>query len=147
MSYAICRDALVTQLRAVSGFNAQNVTAGDWRLLNQGHDRAVVVVYDSFEQEPSTFNRMVVRWLFQAHLLEKVQPDPAEVETRFGTDIAAILTRINSYRKLGNAAGVVDALALRGEDTGETVQIGSASYNHFGIFIQVEEEVDAAYAE
>ena len=146
MSYTQVRDDLITLLRGVTNFDANNVAAGDFSLVNRGFDRAMVVSYMGVDIERETSGRNLRRWRFGVVLFEKLSPDEASVETRAAADREAILNRVMNYPQL-NSSHVRDAVVVSGEDLGDETKIGGVRYFRESFEVQAIEDVAADYQE
>lgn len=145
MSYTAIKNGLMAQLQAVSGFSAANVKGVVGSVINAGHDRFMVVMFDSADRRQNVYGLMETVWKFQIVLGEKVRPDAAAAEARFAADLEAIIARLDQYPALGGAA--LNAVLTHAEDLVETLQIGGQEYNQYGLIVEATEIVAASYQE
>lgn len=146
MSYSSVKAGLLVQLQAVANFSASNVVGQIGGVINAGHDRFMVVLFDSFENRQNpVYGFMETAWQFQITLGEKTRADAADTEARFAADLVAIIARLNSYPELGGAA--LNAVVTRGENLAETQQFGSAEFDLYGLIVEATEIVSANYQE
>lgn len=145
ISYLTIKNGLISQLEAVANFSADNVKGVVGSVINAGHDRFMVVMFDSADRERNVYGMLQTVWKFQIVLGEKVRPDAAAAETRFATDLGAIITRLDQYPELGGVA--LNAALTHAEDLVESLQIGGQEYNQYGLIVEATEIVSANYQE
>ncbi len=154
MSYTACESALATQIAAVTGLSAAQISLDDWSILARGLNPTVILGYDGFVNEDSTFDAEVqTTWRIAVNLLI-----PYRTDTQLHADMVqyrqAIFDRLSAYRQLGagDSSGILVANLTDGEPltkrgTGgalETIVAGNARYAHEVLHVAIEDEQDYA---
>jgi hypothetical protein len=152
LSFATVEQALATQLAAVAGFSPEQVSLDDWAPLDRGLNPLLVLGYDGFTNEPSTFDaEYLTTWRIAVNLLVRYQRDD-QLHAEMGAFRQAIFDRLSAYPRLGTAedSGILLSLITDGEPltkraTGgslETLQAGNVRYAHEVLRVSVQDEQD-----
>lgn len=156
MSYASARDALIKVLRTIDGFTEQNVTHEDFSKLNNGIGKAIILLYNGFDQEPTTFDgRMDITWHIELHCFAETVPNvPAAQDVQDATR-DAILAKLRRYPNLGNEPDVAadttevdavfDAFVTTGRQNPTPHEVGGGMFMREVLTVDVKEDVTAEF--
>jgi hypothetical protein len=115
MSYATCRDAVKTQLLAITGsFGTNDVTNGDYRVLDSAAINCAVMRPGSLALNETGSYRTEHNWDVIFDLFTKAVDD-----TSYATFMAlldTVIARLDAYPKLGTG-GAADLLVISGPTT------------------------------
>jgi hypothetical protein len=115
MSYATCRDAVKTQLLAISSrFGASDVTIGDYRVLDSGSTNCAVMRPGSLARNETAAYVTEHEWDVVFDLFTR-QVDDASYAT-FTVLLDDVIARIDAYPKLGTG-GAAELLVISGPTT------------------------------
>jgi len=154
VSYATCETALASQLANVAGFSAGQVSLDDWTPLDRGINPLLVLGYDGFVSEPSTFDaEYLTTWRIAVNVLVRYQRDD-QLHTDMVAYRQAIFDRLAAYPRLGTAedSGIMVSIVTDGEPltkraTGgalEAIMAGNARYAQEVLHVAIQDEQDYA---
>lgn len=141
MTYEAVEAALATQLRAVANLDDDQVSLGDYRILGYGHTRCAILDYEAFEARRDSANQKTLFvWRIRVHLYARyTDDDTANNELRDRRD--DIILRLLQNPTLAGAA--FDSLPTRGNFEAEEIVIGSISFLHEFLEVEIQEFVSA----
>lgn len=143
MSYQLISQGLQNIVQLVGGFGPENVAYEDFKALNAGMARAVVLEYESFNQERlSMRGGRLVTWTIKLNLFNQFM-DLVESQAAQDADRQAILDTLDHYPCLGGTANVLDALVVNGLSEPAPTELGGALFLKETMTVQVQELVDA----
>jgi hypothetical protein len=141
MTYEAVESALATQIRATSGFDDDQVSIGDFRILGYGHPQVAILTYSAFRasrEEGSYDQDTLFVWTVRVYLYARYNDDDtAHNLLRDRRD--EIIMRVLQQPTLGAVA--FDSFPVRGSVTEELIEIGSISFLREYIDIDIEERV------
>jgi len=141
MSYETVETGLATQIKALSAFDDDQVSQGNFLILGYGHPHAAVIEYNGFRavRDSSDVDTLFV-WTARINLYARyTDDDGANNALRDRRD--EIVTRILQNPTLGATA--LDSMPVRGEREDEEVRIGNVVFLHEWIDVEIEERVNA----
>lgn len=158
MSYASVSDALLILLRSIEGFSEQNVTAEDFSILNNGVSKAIITLYDGFDQTQAAFDgRIETTWHIQLHTFAQTIPDVPSAQLAQDATRDAILAKLRRHPNLGNEPdvsadatevdSVFDAFVKQGRPNPTPHTVGDISYMREIITMDVAEDILAEIAD
>lgn len=135
MSYSAGEALLLTQIRAVSGLssdNAYQATAVGWKPLNRGKARNYVFL------APGSFERARVsvgglggsqgthetRYITYCEVWARSGTDYPGAIAQVLSDVDAIITRLDQYRKAGDTGGTIHDVFVRSAGEPEDINDG-----------------------
>lgn len=111
MTYATIQTAVATLIKNVSGYSADNVSEGDYRMFAKGLRKGVVLMRGN-----STSSRAGVtasgftifnRWGINIELWAPYKSNVKTVRDTLNTEINAISAELNKWPQLNGTAGVI----------------------------------------
>lgn len=141
MPYSGIRDGLLTLLRSIEGFDADNVRYADWEPLNKGKSRVLVLTYAGFGREANAFRGEEWRdWRFTLALFTAFTSIP---ESRAAEDIDRehIIETLWSYPLLNATADVFDCWINSAQPLPEPQELGGGKWLMETFDITVREDV------
>jgi len=116
MSYETCQDGLATVIKKLKNYTDNNVSLGDYRLLQRGFNQVVIL-------RPGTFTRMRSEfgggkqntWNIIVELFIKYKDD-AQIQENIRDERQDIIDQVDQYPKLDNVSGVFDAQIISGAE-------------------------------
>ncbi len=116
MTLATVETSLLTILREVTDYNANNTSIGDERVLARG-GQAAVIRYGGVRPLPdSSLNRWAFIWTL---LIDMWFPNRGEISfynTDISTKVQDVMTRVLGYPKLNGNTGVTHVTLLDASD-------------------------------
>jgi len=142
MTFETVQEGLATQLKALTAFDATNVSLNDWDILSHGVSAAAILEYQEFEAvRDSADVDTLFRWRVRINLLVRYTEDvQGNNDMRDRRD--EILTRILQNPTLGATA--FDSMPVSGSlSDNEVIEIGGVRFLHEYITVMIEERVNA----
>ncbi len=103
MSYEYCQERLATIIRTISGYGSANVGLGDYRILQGGNTKAVVLRPGTFTRGRASFGGgLDVNWSIILELFIKYQDD-AQVTNDIRDERQNIIDKVDQYPFLNTA--------------------------------------------
>ncbi len=122
MSFENVQSGVSTTIQLIPGYDGDNVSNGDYKVLNVGNEKNVVLRPGTFTQERTEFGGgMEVIWNVAIELFIKYQDD-VQVNNAIWDERQKIIDKINEYPKLGGSAtlalitGGAEPVPVFGED-------------------------------
>jgi len=141
MTYEAVEAGLATQIRALTNFDDDQVSLGDWRIAGYGHVQVAIIEYESFTAERDSSDvDTLFRWVARVNLLARYTDD-ATANNILRDRRDEIVMRILENPTLGATA--FDSMPVRGAIVPEEVEIGGISFLQEYIDIEIEERVSA----
>ena len=114
MAYSDIEALIKTQVQAVSGFDATNVTRANFKFLNKGKARTYAIL------RPGSFERVqhgmggayLTTWTTFCEVWVRYKDD-GESMTELQSQVSGIISRFDSYPKAGDATGNVQDCFVR----------------------------------
>jgi hypothetical protein len=117
MSYETVATSLETLLKTITGFE-DKVTQGDYRILDEGLNKCIVLSPASFERRRTSFNGGKENtWNITISLFIRYKTD-AQAQDELRDNMQLIIDEIDQYPLLGDSSGVMDALVNSGSAPG-----------------------------
>src|SRR3989304_7590839 len=142
MSYETVETGLATQIKALSAFDDDQVSQGNFLILGYGHPHAAVIEYNGFRavRDSSDVDTLFV-WTARINLYARyTDDDGANNALRDRRD--EIVTRILQNPTLGSTT--LDSMPVRGSVASPAgVEIGGVVFVHEYIDVEIEELVSA----
>ena len=116
MSFEIMQSALQTLLATISGYTTANITLADYRALQKGYEKLIVL-------RPGTFTRNRLDfsggrdnlWNVIVELFIKYKDD-AQVQNAIRDERQNIIDKVDQYSKLNNTDGCFHAMIISGAE-------------------------------
>lgn len=116
MSYELIEAGVSTVIKKIVGFDGDNVSQGDWRILGHGKAKAVVLMPGRFNRIPGTVqNNNQVTWDVEIELYILWDGEQDTTVATLKTQRQAIMDEVNKFRKLDGVSGVMQALVSDGD--------------------------------
>ena len=116
MSYKTVEDGVAVIIKKISGYDDNNVSQGDNRILGRGKIKAVVLQRGlTNPREQLTMGSspaMMNRWVVNAELLIPFTTSAQEVPTTVRDETQKIVDEIDKWPKLAGVSGVLDSTIL-----------------------------------
>jgi len=117
MSYDTIEAGVLKIVRKVSGFNANNTSQGEYKVLGSGVRQAVILT-------PGPFTRSVVaaprrlrqNWTVNLELWIPFITEISEIASLIRTKRQELLDELDKWPRLDNTAGVSNAFATGGQE-------------------------------
>ena len=114
MSYENVQTGLSDTIKRLSSYTDSNVTTADYRLLNRGVTKAVVLRPGPFTQERTEFGGGIeATWNIMVELFVKYQDD-TQVQNAIRDERQDIIDKVNEYPLLGGSA--IHAMIIEGAE-------------------------------
>lgn len=140
---------ILTQLQNVSGYTSANTSRGKWGILNKGTSKTYAIVKPgAFNREQgamamniSTFNTVIQVW--------QRYKDDGDTLTDLESNVKAIITRFDLYRKAGDTTGtIVDVFIPEGREVEEMwTKDGGLNWLKQDLIAQWQEHDNVTYSE
>ena len=146
MGYSVGEAAILTLVRAVTGFNSDNTARQDWKPLHSGK----ATVYVILRPGPWTPERMSSityhdHWLTVIEVWRRYVDDTRPALLQDNVD--DIVTQIRKYPTLNGASGVQGSDITGGPDMVEVELKNSSLWAKWEINCEWTEETEVSYAE
>ena len=146
MGYPDGEAAILTRLQAVSGFDADNTSRGDWRILNSGASRQYGILRMGPWVNPTqamTTIRPEYRTVIELFYRLK---DDSTTATGLQGVIEDVTASLVTYRKMGDSTNVLRARVSGGGEMQETV-VGNTTFFKSEVYIDWQAQNAITYAE
>ena len=116
MSFETMQSALQTLLATVSGYTTANITLADYRVLQRGYEKIIVLRPGAFTRDRLDFagGRDNI-WNVIVELFIKYKDD-AQVQNAIRDERQNIIDKIDQYSKLNNTSGCFHAMIISGAE-------------------------------
>lgn len=129
MGDAAIQGRLQTLLQALALFDDEDVTKGDFKVLDRGSPPYAVILPGPFRAERAgDWSQVTYVWIHYIEVFERFLDDDY---TDFTTARQAVIDQINKNPTLNGLTGVVHALADRGDDLRYLYPEGGADVPQF----------------
>lgn len=117
-SYSAVETALLNVIKLMSEYDDGNASAGDYRILATGVQRAVVTQPAPFgpRNVEAVPRRMRTEWIINLELYEQFSQDVSEIAARVRSDRQGLIDHIDKYPTLNGTTGVIHALLISGQE-------------------------------
>ena len=133
MSYSIIETGLKAIIKKVTGYTDANVALGDFRVLNAGYTKVIILTQGSFTNRRLAMGGEKERlWAIQINLFIKYKDD-AQVHTDLVTEKQLILEKVDEYPELDNVNGVIEALVISGDVPRRVFDDSGAGPHYFAL--------------
>jgi hypothetical protein len=144
MTYQEVRDGLLSILEEVPGFLDVQVRYEDFSVLETGTAHALIITYDGFDKEPSTYDGgLSTRWRFIIHMFNQSVPTIHEARREQDDYRDAVLTKLEQFPNLN--IEVFDAVVTTGRPDPLPHAVGSLQYLREQFTFIVEERHDTDF--
>ena len=114
MSYENVQTGLANTIKLLTNYSTQNLTFGDYRVLQKGNTKVVVLRPGSFTQERTQFDGEInATWDIMIELFIRYKDDE-QVTNSIRDERQDIIDKVNQYPKLGGSADI--ALIISGAE-------------------------------
>ena len=118
MSYEFCQNQLATTIRTLSNYDTNNLTLTDYRALQKGYTKVVVLRPGAFSRERTEFSGgMETTWNIVTELFIKYQDD-TQVQNDIRDERQDIIDTVDKYPFLGTSgtASILYAIVSSGAE-------------------------------
>lgn len=138
-----------TQVKAVTGFNSDNVSIAKWGMLNKGKSNHYAIIRPGpAERTRSAFGVLDINYRTVVEVWQRLKDEGSSLTNLTG-HVDAIAARLDKYRKLADDTNTIrDAEPSGlGEVTEEWRREGGPAWLKREIFVDWTEESEVSYAE
>ena len=109
MSYKVVEDGLLAVIRKAKGFNANNTSGGDYRILAKGIRQAIVVNPGPFRKTVTAApRRMGYSWVINVELFIPFEGELSQSAISLREIRQDLMDTVDQYPHLDNTAGVIN---------------------------------------
>ena len=117
MSYATGEAAALALLRANANYDSDNTSRGNWRIVNEGGVRWVVLRQGAIkERERDTFTDIRTLWTTVIVVIRRFDSDQ-DTEQALQADVNTVLAIFDPKHKLNAGNAIIDAMIVSSSDT------------------------------
>jgi len=125
MAYATIEAAVQTLLQALAQYTSDQVTRGDYRVLDSGVDEACVLRPGAFTVSGGgDYGQRTYGWLVYVQIFQRYTGDGSEWAS-LATQRQNVVDQLHEYPTVDGVAGVTEVVVTRGREPGATYPRGS----------------------
>ena len=146
MGYATCETAVATVIKTIVGYDANNVTSGDYRVFAKGKMKAVILEPGAFRDHGKfDDSRHRTHWVVNINLFIGFKDEITTVREEIRAERQKIIDMLDKYPTLGDTSGVVISMVTSGDEP-DLWAIGSRKWWHQVMYCEIEERAVVTYA-